>query len=366
MLTRTDGARTEGWIYSPRELALQGSWGGQTVTAGLQILAWGKSDGENPSDFFSPQDYSVLSINEEDRRLGNWGIHWSYVPLEGSSPCEYSIVVLPFFASDHQAIDASSVPFALKFSSEPLWQTDQNVGVGGKISYYGEGWDGDFMIYHGPQKSATLDLVSAVISPVNGSISTIQLEQSYAEQTGMGANWVKTFDDWIFRSEIAYSNVADSSKYAYLTNASNLAAVLGVEKPWGDDFRIQVQYLYKKFFHDDINHFPFNAQPQIAAAELFLQNLNQRLSHQQRSSLSGNSFLLRYEPQETNGFSSELFYLGYYAQQLEWFTRGQVSYQWDSGWKTSVGALLFRGSGDGLYGSLRTMSSYLLEVKYYF
>ena len=67
------------------------------VRFGRQIILWGRADSINPTNNLTPYDQSVLSPDEDDRRLANFGIRSYY----NSTPFRLEGVWMPTYAESH-------------------------------------------------------------------------------------------------------------------------------------------------------------------------------------------------------------------------------------------------------------------------
>lgn len=71
-------------FYQLREAYVSYLSEGSDLRAGQQIIPWGKSDGINPTDYFTAKNYTLLNPDDEVKRTGAPALNWIFTPEAGT------------------------------------------------------------------------------------------------------------------------------------------------------------------------------------------------------------------------------------------------------------------------------------------
>lgn len=242
----TDVRLREGLFYNNKELQLQlkEAYAGYRSSGfdlflGNQIIAWGRTDGFNPTNNITPNDYFFLTYEPDDQKMSNFMLRTKFRP---SHSIDIDLIAIPFFAPSNYRyalffkdnpvvflpIDAPSLSFsngslAARFNAE-LPQ------IGFSLSYF-----------QGYNPFCGIDLESFSLSPVE----VVQKPKPYFMRT-LGADFAIPIQSWIVRGEAAYSMTKDYADHIYIPNP-DLYYVFGIEKNvW--DATIIAQYVGRYTF----------------------------------------------------------------------------------------------------------------------
>jgi hypothetical protein len=203
------------------------------VWLGQQKIRWGKADGLNPSDFFTPIDYTVALPLEADRYQAIPALRTDIAIGEIDT---LSIVVEPHFT-------ASRFPWP---DAIPVEVTDDKPSgverpqLGLRWLRTGETVDWSLSGFSGYSTLPVLNF--AGVSPDG----VAQYQRYYPRSEGLGADVARNFGQWGFRAEIAYSAYHDDDRQAI---ASSYFLVSGVDRTLGDwNFNLQALYRYTPDF----------------------------------------------------------------------------------------------------------------------
>lgn len=194
---------------------------------GQQKIRWGKADGINPSDFFTPIDYTILLPLEDDRYLSVPAIR---ADVHVSDTDSLSAVVEPDFTP-------SRVPWpkptpVTARDDEPSGRDHPQLGL--RWLHTGERLDWSVSAFHGFSTLPLLDF--------DGSATYVR---HYAAIDGIGADVARNFGKVAFRAELAYTKPrrgeGDRGRQAV---QSSYFMVAGIDRSF-DEWNINVQGLLR-------------------------------------------------------------------------------------------------------------------------
>lgn len=224
------------------------------IRIGQQKVRWGKADGINPSDFFTPIDYTILLPLEEDRHLS---VPVVRADLHVSETDSLSVVLEPDFTP-------SRVPWP---KPSPVTVMDvepgarENPQLGLRWTHTGETLDWSVSAFHG---FATLPLLSFAGFAADGSAS---YTRHYAAVDGIGADVARNFGKLGFRAEIAHVRPRQQHGPDGLQSVqTSTFLVAGVDRSF-DAWNINVQALlrYTPNYQQTLSY--SNSQQQWAAVQ---------------------------------------------------------------------------------------------------
>ncbi len=170
---------------------MQATWFLRTERVDLRIgkqkVRWGKADGINPTDFFTPIDYTVLLPLEDDRYEAIPAVRADVHVNETDS---FSLVAARGFAPTRSPWPKPS-PFAVSNDEPTGWQ------FGVRWLHTGERLDWSLSAFHG---DAALPLLHVEPATTGGAAFV----RHYARLDALGADIARNFGGFGFRAEAAY------------------------------------------------------------------------------------------------------------------------------------------------------------------
>ena len=335
-----------------------GSFLGQgiEIRLGQQIIPWGKSDGVNPTDYFTAKDYTLLNPDEEVRRIGAPSLNVSYTPKDGASPITVQVVVQATHPETRLLIPDSAVPANLHFSKYgdspgPFGATGAEAGV--KLAWQSATFDASISAFRGyshfPQyvfNSTTLSV--APIRPL---------------ESAVGGDASFTLGNQIIRLETALlmpDNGKSTDPLSGIVEPWHWDSVLGVERPLGDDFRIQLQVLYR--WHLNYSTAAATGSPSLDAIRSGISQANQLILNWQHRGNPGATFRAGYQSEHSN-FTGDLFLIGWFGSGKDFLFRPQAGWTPATNWKLSLGADFYGGDPSRPLGALSSRSDAFFEAK---
>jgi hypothetical protein len=317
---------------------------GVEFRVGQQIIPWGKSDAVNPTDYLSAKDYTQFNPDDEVRRTGALSLLWTWTPRKGESPFSLTGVWTRVFPQSRLLIPPVAVPAGVTVQPVPVEPpaTLPNSELALKGAYTGSGWDASLSVFRGWNHL-----------PEFASSGTTVF-QTFHWARALGGDAAVTSGSWIFRAESAYIWTENNDGTDPLIQPTHWDSVLGVERPIGDDFRAQLQFLYR--------YYPRFTDPALSPNPLA--RVNALLLGYQDQSRPGYTLRVSYAL-EDEGVETELFTMGNFVGG-DYLIRPKFTYAWTEALKTTIGTDYYGGPTDRPLGALREFNSLFLEAKYSF
>lgn len=328
---------------------------GWELRAGQQLIPWGKSDAINPTDFLTAKDFTFFNPDDEVRRLGAISFWLGWTPSQGSSPLNFTAVVTPVFAQSKLLVPPSAIPSGISLTGAPASppETLGNTETALKISYNAESWDASAIAFRGFNHMP--EFVSL------GGTSVGQISHSIR---ATGGDFSFTAGKWIFRGESAYVWTENDDGSNPLIQPTHWDSVAGAERPIGDDFRVQAQFVYRYIPHFTSAIAATGPNPIQAQLNQGIASANALLLAYQEQSRPGATFRLAYS-NEDSGVDAELFALGNFVGG-DYLLRPKASYHWTDALLTTLGLEWYGGPDDRPLGSMKVFNSVFSEAKYSF
>ncbi len=208
------------------------------VLLGNQIVIWGRTDGFNPTNNITPNDYFFLSSEPDDQKLSNFMLRAKY---RLSDKFDIDLIGIPFYVPSVYRYDLFDMGQVATFTSASLPEKSFKNGsvaarfnvelpkIGFSMSYF-RGYDP----FHGfkiHQISWPDILPSITYTPI-----------PYLKNT-VGADFAIPLGSWIVRGEAAYNNTSNYDTNMFIPNP-DFAYVAGIERTIGG-FTTIIQYIGK-------------------------------------------------------------------------------------------------------------------------
>lgn len=351
-----DGRLREGY-YSYQSSSLE-------FRLGQQIIPWGKSDGVNPTDYFTAKDYTLMNPDDEVKRIGAPSVMLSFTPNDGSSPINFTGIFQATYPQTKLIIPAlatQNIPAGVGFQlypNTPGYFQQNSIEFGGKLAYLGNEFDFSVSAFRGMNHFAqyVYDFNLNNISPQN------------IQQTVIGGDLSFTAGSSVVRAESAYfipDQGPENTTLYGLVQPSHWDTVAGVEKTFFENIHTQVQFLYR-YYMGYLNPSLYSTMnPVVTQLQQGIARSNALLLNFQRQNNPGATFRVGYASEESD-WTADLFLVGYFAEGQDYLLRPQVTFKPMEGLKLLAGADLYGGEETRPLGSLHLNSTLFFEGRYLF
>ena len=332
-----------------------------TLRAGQQIIPWGKSDGINPTDYFTAKDYTVFNPDDEVKRLGAPGVSLNYTPDGGVSPFNIQVVFQAYYPQTKLLIPDQAIPSGIsfeKYAPSPEAFSPNSMEFGFKISYLKPEYDFSFSYFQGYTHFAEYEFDPALsrVAPIN------------PKQTAIGGDASFTAGDYVIRLETALlmpENGTDTDPLFGLVEPWHWDTVVGVDRTIGDDFHVQVQGTLREHLYYQSPNFYSDFNPTQTAIQRAVGSANALILNFQQQTNFGGTFRFGYAS-DSSSWTADLFLVGYFANGSDYLIRPQVSYRPLDDVRLVAGADLYGGEESRPLGALKDRSVGFFEAKYSF
>jgi hypothetical protein len=292
----------EGWVSYAKN--------GGEFRLGQQIIPWGKSDVVNPTDFLSAKNYTIFNPDDEVRRVGAVSLLLDWTPAQGNSPLTFTLVMTPIFAQTQLLVPPESVPSGITIVPTATLppQTIANTETALKVSYAANRWDASLSVFRGFNHLPEFALLSSSGGTTTTPPTTFTVGQTFHSLRAAGADFSFTLGKWIVRGESAYVWTENSSGRNPLIQPSHWDAVAGGERPLGDDWRLQAQFVYRVYPHWSPATRASGPDPVTEQVNQGIARINALLLNYQETDRPAATFRLSYA-NESNGLEAEIFAL---------------------------------------------------------
>lgn len=317
------------------------------VRAGKQIVAWGRTDGINPTDNLTPRDYVVLLPLEEDQRFGTRALTVDHAFNEAYS---LALFTTPFFTPIRIPLPHDQAVFVEQRPQRKF----SNSEFGLRLNRTGGQVDWSASYFHG--YSLLPD-----VRP-EGFVDTLpRLALSYAKMDVLGADVSFNLGRYGVRGEVAYHhNTHQNSDDPPdpFQKKSYFYYVIGGDRTFDDTLNINVQW-----FGRYVQHYR-NLQDVNGTVERAVAILTASLNGQQDQFSHG--FTARISKTWWNEtLKGELLAILNQTRH-NWYVRPLLTYDVNDHVKVSLGANFYRGGDDTFFGRLKRNQGAFAEFRYAF
>ena len=334
------------------------------VFLGNQIVSWGRTDGFNPTNNITPNDYFFLSANPDDQKESNFMLRFKYRVIPS---IELELIGIPFYRASNYRYDLFALGENVSFANTALPAKELKNGslaarlnfelpvIGFSVSYF-RGYDP----YHG------FDVQN--IDWSTGTPQITNIATPYLKNT-LGADLAIPVQNWIVRAELAYNRIENPTDKMYIPY-SDLAYVAGLESNWSG-FTVIGQYI-GKYSPDFIALTPptltdptnLLAQMQYATEQINYQNrlFNRRIFYQQEKTNHAAALSVS-KSFGYDAWNAEL--AAYYNfTSEEWLIRPKLTWKINDSLSASLGGSYMAGPVSSLFDySAPIMNGGFLELK---
>lgn len=334
-----------------RELYLKARLGENVeLTAGRQIIAWGRADGLNPTDFFGRRDFTRLTFDDADQRDGvdALAVTWSL-----GDAWSVQAVWLPRLRGDE--IPLAPAPGQRVTIADP----PRRPGGALKLDRSGGG-PVDWSVSYADGTDRMPDLGFGGIDP--GGLRAVL---SHHEVRTLGADFSAGVGPAVLRGEVAWSqrDVGEGEgegegDESFFRKRSQLMAVLGADGPLYDAWTGSMQ-LFAQWVPD--HRSPDTLADPAAAA---VARMQAAINNQPGPTQWGLGFRLA-RSWRNDTWRTEFTGLRSFTTSAS-FLRARVEVALDDRWQARFGADRYRGDPRTVFGQLRANSTVQAELRLLF
>lgn len=329
-----------------REAFVDLRFGQLDVRVGRQIVAWGRADGVNPTDNLTGEDLTLLTPDDDDRRLGATAVRASYYLGDVS----FAGLWLPEFRGHRfpmpPAVETSFV------RERPEWPGNQWAL---RVERTGHAVDWSVSYFRG--HDLTPDLGTR-LAPATADDPVATVSLSHHRVSVFGADMAANVGRIGLRAEGAYVHTEDASGRDPFTKNPFLFIVVGGDRTFREYLNLNVQYVYRFIRHDH------GVVEGLSPSEAGIAGLQGIVNSQTRRVQHGASLRVAYKwLRET--LEGEFAAVGFFGPDGVALRPKMTSALSDS-WKVVLGAELYRGESGSLFGLLRPNSTAYVEARWSF
>ncbi|MBN2274348.1 MAG: hypothetical protein JXK95_08440 [Bacteroidales bacterium] len=197
------------------------------IYLGNQIVIWGRTDGFNPTNNITPNDYFFLSADPDDQKMPNFMLRTRY---RFSDKIDIDLIGIPFYIPSVYRYDLFDMGSGVVFTSATMPEKSfKNSSLAARINLelpavgFAVSWFRGFDPFLGFDVKQ-IDWQSDYLGITNSSTP-------YMKNT-IGADFSLPAGKWITRGEMAYNHTRDYDTSMYIP-APNISYVAGIERSIG-------------------------------------------------------------------------------------------------------------------------------------
>ncbi|WP_239797253.1 FimV family protein [Candidatus Nitrotoga arctica] len=319
---------------------LKFSAGNMDYRIGKQIIAWGRADRLNPTDNLTPRNFTLLTPEEDDQRLGSLAAKITYHSHENS----LTGIWLP--GMDPHIFPVAATPGI--FFTQHIPHTNR---IALKFDHSGGNMDWSASYYSG------LDLTPDIaIGATTPSGTNVIFDHNRIRVLGMDAATV--IGRYGLRAEAAYTWTANTGANDFFVKKPFLYMVMGGDRTFLDYLNINIQYY--------LRHVANYSDPQAITNPLLRPVAIQTGALWNQFSRSQHGVSVRVSNKWFNEtLEGEIAAVASFGQS-NYFIRPKLVYAFSDNVKGSLGLDIYRGETNTFFGRLRDNSLLFAEMKYGF
>ncbi|MFN7835457.1 MAG: hypothetical protein ACK5NY_06690 [Burkholderiaceae bacterium] len=339
-----------------RELYLRQTIGPLDLTYGRQVIAWGKTDGLNPSDVVSPRTFTRLSVSDDDLRRGRDGMLLKTAWAIAGQPTVLSAALLDGRASHVipvptvAGIDLSTRRGPARLDVALKWETSfPSARIGAT--------DASLMFYRGVDLMP--DLAISQLTPFGASL----LLRNHRQQViAADANVVRGTVVW--RAEAAYARPDDGDENDFTRKKPTLWVVAGPEFRLNEKttLGVQVTARYVRHFSSADALRGLSGNPLFDEAYVQAARTQQAIADQSHAVRRGFTWRLASSWLDDR-LTGELGGAAIWPD-ASGIARLKLSYAVTDEWRLEAGAEKFYGPDNTYFGFLRKNSLLYVQSRY--
>lgn len=329
-----------GSLKKLQEGYLNFSSGNVDYRVGRQIIVWGRADRLNPTDNLTPRNFTLLTPEEDDQRIGSLAAKVTYhlhdnsltgIWLPDMNPNIFPVTTTPgIFFTQHIP---NTNRIALKFDRS-----------GGDVD-----WSTSY--YSGLDLNPDIAIGAATTSGTN-----LIFNHNHIRVFGMDAATV--IGRYGLRAEAAYTWTANTGVSDFLIKKPFLYMVMGGDRTFFDYLNVNIQYY--------LRHVTNYSDPQAIADPLLRTVAVQAAALWNQFSRSQHGISVRVSNKWFNEtLEGEIATVASFGLS-NYFIRPKLVYAFSDNVKGSLGLDIYRGESNTFFGRLRDNSLLFAEMKYGF
>jgi hypothetical protein len=334
------------------------------IRFGRQIIVWGRADTINPTNNLTPYDQRVLSPDEDDRRLANFGMRSYY----NAAPFRLEGVWMPTYAESH--FPEFTLPPLIHLEESHYPGTNLSGGLGAvRLHYEAPAVDASVSYLYGYATYPGIELREVDLS----SSPPIGVGFTAYRHSVVGCDFSTTLEDgYGLRGEMAYRRPVHYKDREEIP-MPELFYVVGVDSEFQrGEVSVIVQYIgryvfeWQEIIDRDLSSggIPPGVPPeqlqQLILDEVELKN---RMIQGQQDRVSHAGFIRAEWKLLQETLSLELVNL-YNFTTHEAFFRPKVTYDIADALSLAVGGDIYQGPNNTLFGTIdKTVNAGFVEVK---
>lgn len=309
------------------------------VRVGQQLVRWGKADGINPIDFFTPVDHTSILPLEDDRYLS---VPAARVDLHVDDSRSLSMVATAGFTP-------SRLPWP---RPSPVTVHEQLPGasqVGARWSHTGERTDWSLAAFRG---HASLPLLHAQPGATPAEDSYLR---HYAPIVGVGADLARSAGPYGIRAELAHTSPRDEGELQSIRSSWHLVA--GVDRSFSEwNFNVQAV----------VHHTPgFRPIDRSASAGVQWAATQNAIVHGQQAEWVHGMTARVVADWRNDTLQTELLVVAQF-DPANYVLRPLLTYAASDTVKLRAGAEYYHGPQDTYFGALEPNRTAFAEVQWYY
>lgn len=332
--------------FSLRELYVDARWAGAYWRIGKQQVVWGQADGIKVLDVVNPQSYREFILQDFDKSR----IPLTMVNMQATVGKDFTLQLLWIPDTTYHELAEPGTPYYL---TSPLLvpvapegitgrverpeTPDNPIGdsdFGGRLTGYVSGWDVSLnYLYHYQDYPVLYQYLE--LNPA-GPVGVVTPE--YERNQTIGGTLSTAFDDFTLRAELAYStdtyHVSSDLVNRGIENTGEFGSVLGLDWQLSElDTLLSFQWFQSHLFD--------------------YQSSIRRGQNEQNLSV----YLQKYFANETWQFNTLALYS---IDNQDSLVQARLKYMWYSDLELWMGADVFSGDREGIFGQFREVDRVLL------
>ena len=342
------------WDSLYTELQLKEAYAGYQsdkfdIYLGEKIISWGRTDGFNPTNNITPNDYFFLTADPDDQKLPNFLVDakWHITPQ-----INLEMIGIPFYRPSVYRYDLFDLGEYTRFTTPTMpAATFKNIGYAAHLNFELPAIGFSVSYFRGYDPLYGFDLKNLSWNYI---VPDIELTaRTYLKNT-VGMDFSIPAGSWIFRGEAAYNHTTDYKDNMYIPNPG-LSYVAGVEHNfWGATTILQ----YIGAYTFDFTELKEPEKPGEGNDNTLLDYMtglivneltqfNRRIFYQQERF---NHALSLYISKSFAHDAVRAEVMGYYnITSDEWFVRPQVTWDITDRIQTAIGGFYSKGPDKSIY-----------------